>query len=87
VAEAHTPGEMKGRRMVREWNPATGEKRTWHETVDHNGNVRIVRPDPSLTGGGKVHYHFDENGHYLGNDRGNLGARPGQPEFNHARRR
>ncbi|TCO50669.1 DUF6531 domain-containing protein [Actinocrispum wychmicini] len=86
VDPARTPGEMAGRRVVREWDPATGEKRTWQETVDHDGNVRIVRPQESITGGRKVHYHFDADGNYLGNDRGRVNARPGQDGFIPARR-
>ncbi|MBS2534268.1 hypothetical protein KGQ20_15970 [Catenulispora sp. NF23] len=35
---------MVGRRLVREWDPATGAKRTWHETLDGAGRVRQVRP-------------------------------------------
>jgi hypothetical protein len=56
-------GEMAGRRLVREWNPATNATRTWHETLDHAGRVRIVRPE---TGGPKVHYMFDELGNFTG---------------------
>ncbi|MGW4490337.1 RHS repeat domain-containing protein [Amycolatopsis sp. NPDC004368] len=66
VATARTPGEMVGRRLVREWNPASGATRIWHETLDHSGNVRIVRPDVSATGGDKVHYMFDTDGNYAG---------------------
>ena len=57
------PGEMVGRRLVREWDPATGATRTWHETLDGAGNIRQVRPQ---TGGAKVHYRFDANGKYVG---------------------
>lgn len=60
---AKTPGEMAGARLVREWNPATGAQRTWYETLDHNGAIRIVRPE---TGGSKVHYTFDAHGNYTG---------------------
>jgi RHS repeat-associated protein len=60
---AATPGEMSGARLVREWNPETGAKRTWLETLDQNGTVRSVRPE---TGGPKVHYIFDANGNYTG---------------------
>lgn len=60
---ARTPGEMAGTRVVREWNPATGAKQTWLETLDHNGTVRIVRPE---TGGPKVHYIYDANGNFVG---------------------
>src|SRR5262249_34966081 len=42
VTPAQKPGEMAGRRLAREWNPETGEKRTWHETVDHEGRIRQV---------------------------------------------
>lgn len=51
IVEARTPGEMFGRRLVREWDPRTGATRIWHETVDHLGNIRIVRPDVDVTGG------------------------------------
>lgn len=52
-------GTMAGRRTVREFDPVTGAKRTWHETIDKNGNVRQVRP---VFGEDKNHYMFDENG-------------------------
>lgn len=55
---------MASRRTVREWDPETGNKRTWHETVDHNNNVRIVRPQ--RTDNVKTHYQFDSNGNYTG---------------------
>lgn len=45
LTPAKTPGEMAGARLVREWNPATGAQRTWYETLDHNGVIRIVRPE------------------------------------------
>jgi len=63
VVPAKTPGAMVGRRRVREWNPATGTQRTWFETLDEAGTVRIVRPE---TGGPKVHYLFDVEGKYVG---------------------
>jgi len=66
IAEARTSGEMVGRRLVREWNPDTGDTRIWHETLDHGGNIRIVRPDVGATGGDKVHYMFDDDGNYTG---------------------
>lgn len=59
ISPARKPGEMVGRRLAREWDPATGNARTWHETVDGSGRVRIVRPE---TGGSKTHYTFDESG-------------------------
>ena len=57
-----TPGEMIGQRTVREWNPASGNTRTWLETLDQSGRVRIVRPE---TGGPKIHYLFDAEGNYV----------------------
>ncbi len=54
---------MLGRRLVREWNPANGRMRTWHETIDRSGRVRIVRP---VSGGPKIHYLFDKEGNYVG---------------------
>jgi hypothetical protein len=60
---AKTPGEMAGARLVREWDPATGAQRTWYETLDQEGNIRIVRPE---TGGPKVHYTFGADGSYTG---------------------
>lgn len=64
---ARTKGEMAGARHVREWDSYTGYKRDWYETLDHNGNIRQVRPDPNITGGVKVHYMFDVDGNYIGN--------------------
>ena len=55
------PGTVAGRGMVRECDPATGQKRTWHETLDHRGRVRQIRPVGS-PGEPKKHYLFDENG-------------------------
>ena len=63
LTPASKPGEMVGRRVVREWNPETGKTRTWMETLDHLGRVRIVRPE---TGGDKIHYMFDEFGNFIG---------------------
>jgi hypothetical protein len=60
---ARTPGTMIGRRVVREWDPATGATRTWHETLDAAGNVRQVRPQ---TGDAKIHYGFDADGNFIG---------------------
>lgn len=54
---------MAGRRLVREWDLQTRAARTWHETIDHIGRVRIVRPE---MGGSKVHYLFDELGNFQG---------------------
>ena len=60
---ARTPGEMSGGRLVREWDPARDIQRTWYETLDQEGNIRIVRPE---TGGPKVHYMFGSDGTYQG---------------------
>ncbi|SKA03582.1 RHS repeat-associated core domain-containing protein [Chitinophaga eiseniae] len=62
VTPASTPGEMIGRRVVREWNPATGGTRTWMETLDGADRIRIVRPE---TGGVKVHFMFDKSGNFI----------------------
>ena len=70
LREARTPGQMAGMRPVREWNPETGQKRTWMETIDHNGNVRQVRPQESITNGQKIHYRFDKDGNYIGTKEG-----------------
>ena len=59
-----TKGEMMGRRLVREWDPQTGLKRSWHETLDQSGNIRIVRPE--MNDGNKIHYIFDSNGIFEG---------------------
>ena len=60
---AGTPGEMSGARLVREWDPMTGNTRTWYETLDSQGTVRSVRPQLD---GPKVHYIFDADGNYVG---------------------
>jgi hypothetical protein len=63
IAEASKKGAMFGRRRVREWNTISGRTRTWMETLDHSGKIRIVRPE---TGMDKVHYMFNELGNYIG---------------------
>jgi RHS repeat-associated protein len=63
VTAPRNPGTMAGTRLIREWDPATRATRTWLETVDHTGRVRIVRPE---TGGPKIHYMFDEFGNFTG---------------------
>lgn len=60
---SRTPGEMAGRRLVKEWNPISGRDRTWHETVDHTGRVRQVRVE---NGAPKIHHRFDKDGGYTG---------------------
>jgi hypothetical protein len=64
LSPANKPGEMMGRRMVREWNPEKGLYRTWHETLDVNANIRIVRPQS--INNAKTHYNFDKNGLFSG---------------------
>ncbi|MCR5737713.1 MAG: RHS repeat-associated core domain-containing protein, partial [Eubacterium sp.] len=66
IKPARKKGEMAGARHVREWDPYSDFKRDWYETVDYNGKIRQVRPDPNITGGVKVHYTFDNNGNYTG---------------------
>ncbi|OWS73935.1 hypothetical protein CBW22_19465 [Pantoea sp. VS1] len=61
---AKTQGEMVGARLVREWDPATGQTRTWYETLDHSGNVRSVAPKPVTDE--KNHHIFDADGNYQG---------------------
>jgi RHS repeat-associated protein len=63
VVKAQQKGEMMGRRLVREWDPVTDGTRTWHETLDHAGRVRQVRPE---TLGDKIHFMFDAIGKYVG---------------------
>jgi hypothetical protein len=64
VQSANKAGEMAGRRYVHEFDPATGASRGWHETVDHSGKVRQVRPETN--NGNKTHYQFDRSGNYTG---------------------
>jgi len=68
VTPARDAGTMAGRRMVREWDPATDSDRTWHETLDHQGRVRIVRPEPGKpeVDEPKTHFLFDEYGRRRG---------------------
>lgn len=63
VDAADKAGVMAGRRVVREWDPASGATRTGHETVDQAGRVRVVRPQLD---GPKVHHMFDAEGNYVG---------------------
>ncbi len=39
-----TPGNTRGASYVTEYNPSTGQVRTWHECYDHSGNVNRVHP-------------------------------------------
>ena len=64
VQPASKAGEMAGRRYVHEHDPSTGATRGWHETVDHSGKVRQVRPE--MNDGSKKHYRFDNEGNYIG---------------------
>ena len=43
-ALARTSGPTRGRSHVTEYNPATGQVRTWEETYDHFGKVNRVHP-------------------------------------------
>jgi RHS repeat-associated protein len=61
---AKKPGEMTGRRMVREWDPKNSLHKTWHETLDGNGRIRSVRPE--YNDGLKRHFIFHEDGSYGG---------------------
>ncbi|WHU86188.1 VENN motif pre-toxin domain-containing protein [Pantoea agglomerans pv. betae] len=64
MTPAKTSGEMTGARLVREWDPKSGQTRTWYETLDHSWNVRSVAPKPVMSD--KNHRIFDENGNYQG---------------------
>jgi hypothetical protein len=64
IKPARTPGQMQGARLVREWDPSTGNSRTWYETLDQEGRVRSVAPKPPT--GPLNHRIFDENGNYQG---------------------
>jgi len=55
---------MKGARLVREWDPSTGNKRTWYEKVDYAENIRSVAPKPVTHE--KNHHIFDMDGNYKG---------------------
>jgi filamentous hemagglutinin family protein len=41
---ARTPGPSRGSSYVTEWNPATGNVRSWNEVYDQAGNVTRVHP-------------------------------------------
>ncbi|MCK7431184.1 RHS repeat-associated core domain-containing protein [Enterobacter chengduensis] len=41
---ARTPGPTRGRSHVTEWNPKTGDVRSWEETYNHSGQVNRVHP-------------------------------------------
>ena len=64
IKPSRNPGEIKGARLVREWDPSTGNKRTWYETVDHAENIRSVAPKPVTHE--KNHHIFDIDGNYKG---------------------
>ena len=65
VKPADNPAEhRKGTRLVVEYNPETGEKRAWLETVDYDNKVRMVRPEKNDNT--KTHYEFDKDGKYIG---------------------
>tara|TARA_B100001245_G_scaffold236403_1_gene227208 strand:+ start:2964 stop:8984 length:6021 start_codon:yes stop_codon:yes gene_type:complete len=60
---ANKRGEMMGSQKVKEVNPATGASRSWLQTYDRAGTVRIVRP---FDGNGYRHYIFDRKGVFEG---------------------
>lgn len=64
LTPSRTAGEMVGARLVREWNPKTGQARTWYETLDHSGNIRSVAPKPITND--KNHHVFNTDGDYEG---------------------
>jgi len=43
-ALARTPGPTRGRSRTTEWNPKTGQVRTWEETYDHSVKINRVHP-------------------------------------------
>lgn len=59
---AKKPGEMVGDRKVTEIRQ-DGSRRSWHETYDRNGIVRVVRP---FDNNGYRHYYFDEFEKFIG---------------------
>ncbi len=63
LTPAGKPGTIVGRRKVYEWDPSTGNTRTWMDNLDAQGRSRIIRPE---TGGPKVHFQYDENGNFIG---------------------
>jgi RHS repeat-associated protein len=56
-------GDGNSWRTVKEWNPANGKTRTWHETLNPKGRVIQTRPE---LGSKYRHYKFDDLGNYLG---------------------
>ena len=64
MTPSRTTGEMAGARLVREWDPKTGQTRTWYETLDHAGNIRSVAPKPVTND--KNHHIYDADGNYQG---------------------
>ena len=62
---ANNPAEhRKETRLVIKYNPETGQKRAWLETIDSDNKVRMVRPEKNNNT--KTHYEFDKNGKYIG---------------------
>ncbi|KVV12131.1 MULTISPECIES: PAAR domain-containing protein [unclassified Pseudomonas] len=64
VTPSRNPGQMQGARFVREWDPSTGNKRSWYETIDHSGKVRSVAPKPVTDN--MNHHIFNSTGKYQG---------------------
>ena len=63
ISRSGLPSDRTAEARRTEWDPAIGTQRTWYETLDHDGNVRIVRPE---AGDPKVHYTFGPDGSYTG---------------------
>ena len=62
---ANNPAEhRKETRLVIKYNPETGQKRAWLETIDSDNKVRMVRAEKNNNT--KTHYEFDKNGKYIG---------------------
>jgi hypothetical protein len=49
---ASKPGATRGNAYVTEWDPATGQVRSWAESYDHAGNV--IRVHPKMINGQQV---------------------------------
>jgi hypothetical protein len=62
---AGTPGLTRGNAYVTEWNPITGQVRSWAESYDHAGNV--TRVHPKMIDGQQVNGpHFPPTGSEVG---------------------
>lgn len=54
---ARTPGPTRGNSYVVEYNPKTGQVRSWAESYDKNGNVNRIHPK-TLNGQKLVGQHY-----------------------------